>query len=335
MNDKLYNIYYAAEKKESKSRNGDCFKFLELSEEKIVVLCVSDGISSLSKDWLASEVTCDKFIENFKIQPGTINSRIKNSVLAAHSEVLTLSSRSTMASTLVTAVVDFKSNRLYYLSIGDSRIFIVDNENAKLITIDDSTSIPVKVNDSIIIKDGVPLFTHPITKAIGQKEKLEFEIHSYPFNPGESVVLATDGIHNHGMIPINILELLSLFDPSSKLSSAVCECSRENNDDATVLILRRNDFPRNSKSIYQDAILMNNDYLSEKLYPHLLTNCAVELVDQYIIERDWDTVIKCLEYIYMKRLFPSKDILISWLNNIVAKSTSIKNIIRKLIQINS
>jgi protein phosphatase len=333
-----YTVFSRSVKQDGKPKNGDSSNYAELNDEQLIILCVSDGVGSLSKDWLASDTTCKKFIENFTKQSGTIESRMENAVLTAHSEVLTLSNQSSMAATLVAAVVENNSNKIKYLSIGDSRIFIIDNQNAKLITSDDTTSIPVKVNNNIVIKDGIPLYTHPITKAIGQKEKLEFEISSYPFNPGESVILATDGIHNHGMLPFNILELFSLDNLSSKLSIAVNECSQENNDDATILILRRNDFPGDSKSMYQETILKNKDYKLDKLYPHLLSNCAVELVDQYIIAKDWITVQNCLEYILMKKLLPQRDILISWLNIIITQNVNdanISGILRKLIQISS
>lgn len=338
MNNFPYEIFPASEKRDSKSKNGDSLNYLELIEKKLVILCVSDGVGSLPNDWLASATTCKIFIENFIKQSGALETRMEIAVLAAHSDVLTLSKQSSMAATLVVAIVDFNSNKIYYLSIGDSRIFIVDNENAKLITIDDTTSIPVKVNNSIVIKDGIPLYTHPITKAIGQREKLEFEISSVPFNAGESVVLATDGIHNHSMLPNNILELLSLNNLSNKLLIAVNECSRENNDDATILILRRNDFPSISKSMYQEAIHKNQNCKLDKLYPHLLSKCAVELVDQYIIAKDWEAMKCCLEYIYVKKLLPSRDILISWLDNVAFQNvndTSIKNVLRKAIQISS
>lgn len=335
---KPYDIYYSSEKRDSKLKNGDSLHFSELQEEHLVILCVSDGVGSLSKDWLASEATCKIFNENIIKQSGTIESRIEYAVLAAHSGVLALSNQASMAATLVAAIVDFNSDKIYYLSIGDSRIFIVDNENARLITIDDTISIPVKVNNNIVIKDGIPLYTHPITKAIGQRETLEFEISSVPFNAGESVVLATDGIHNHSMLPNNLLELFKSKYISAILTRRVSECSRENNDDATILILRRNDFPKDSKSLYRDAILKNKDDKSDKLYPHLLTNCAVELIDQHIDVKDWETLKNCLEYIYSKKLQPSRDILISWLNNIFAQNVNdanISGILRKLIQISS
>jgi hypothetical protein len=241
-----------------------------------------------------------------------------------------------MAATLVSAVVDFKLDTLYYLSIGDSRVFIVNNESATLITVDDTTSIPVKANNSIMIKDGVPLYIHPITKAIGQKEKLKFNINSFPFNPGESVVLATDGIHNHGVLPNNILESLKQDNLSNMLLTAVSDCSRENNDDATILILRRNDFPYNSKSLYEDTILKNINLNTSKLYPHLLINCACDLIEQYIKVEDWETVKKCLEYIYENKLFPARNVLISWLDKMLAQNlnnTNILSTVRKLIQI--
>jgi PPM family protein phosphatase len=336
LNKTLFDIYYDSKKRDIKPKNGDSLKFFEIIEEQLVILCVSDGVGSLSKDWLASATTCRIFIENFIKESGAIETRMEIAVLAAHSDVITLSKQSSMAATLVAAVVDLNSDKIYYISIGDSRIFIVDNENAKLITIDDTTSIPVKVNNSIVIKDGIPLYTHPITKAIGQREKLEFEISSVPFKAGESVVLATDGIHNHSMLPNNILELLSLNNLSNKLLIAVNECSLENNDDATILILRRNDFPNGSKSLYQEAILKNLDFKLGKLYDHLLTDCAIELIEQSINNKDWETVKNCLEYIYANKLLPNRDILISWLDKIVEQQVNNRDIllnIRKLIQI--
>jgi PPM family protein phosphatase len=335
---KPFDIYHSSVKREGKLKNGDNFNFAELNDEQLVALCVADGVSSCPKDWLASDTACSIFIEKFTNLIGALEQRIKKSALASHSAVLDSSVVSGMAATLVAVIVDFNSNKIYYVSIGDSRIFVSNNEEIVLITKDDTISIPVKMNYDILINDGLPVFTHPITKAVGQREMLEFEINSYPFNPGESVILATDGIHNHGMPPYNLLELLGAKNISDKLSLAVSECSRENNDDATILILRRNDFPDNSNSYYQNVILKNIDYKSEKLYAHLIIDCAEELINRSINEDEWDNLKKCLEYVYEHRLTFTKDILINWLNQILMKEqkfTHIQFLLKKLIQISS
>ena len=338
MNKLPYEIYHASEKRDSKSKNGDSLNYLELIEEKLVILCVSDGVGSLPNDWLASDTTCRVFVKKFIELSRTTESKIGLAVLEANNEVKALSENGRMAATLVGVVVDFNSDRINYVSIGDSRIFIVDCNGVNLITKDDTMSIPVKINNEILVKDGVPVYSFPITKAIGQNEKLEFEINSKPFNAGETLILATDGIHNHGVLPYNILDLINQKNISARLPSVVSECSRENNDDATILILRRKDFPSGSKSLYKNAIIKNLDYESEKLYGHLLTNSAIELVEENISMKDWGTVKDCLEYIYVKKLFPPRDILISWLNNIVTQNINDTNILmtlRKLIQISS
>ena len=128
MQNKPYDIYYSSVKREGKLKNGDNFNFAELNDEQLVALCVADGVSSCPKDWLASDTTCTIFIEKFKNLAGTMEQRIKKSVLASHSAVLDSSDVSGMAATLVAVIVDFNSNKIYYVSIGDSRIFIVDNE---------------------------------------------------------------------------------------------------------------------------------------------------------------------------------------------------------------
>ncbi len=334
----LYEIFYQTEKRDNKSKNGDSLNIYELVEDHLVVLCVSDGVGSLSKDWLASETTCKTFTEQFVNCSGTIESRLHCAVLSAHSAVLNLSNQSSMAATLIAVVVDFNKDRIYYLSIGDSRIFIVDSNGAKLITEDNTMSIPVKINNEFIVNNGVPVYSFPITKAIGQNEKLEFEIYSKPFNAGESIVLATDGIHNHGLLPSTILDLINQKNIEANLQSVVSECSRQNNDDATILILRRNDFPNNTKSLYEDAILNNIDYKLEKLYAHLLSDCAIDLFYRTIEMEEWEKAKKCLEYIYEKKLLPSKVILIGFLDLVITQNTkekNIQNLLRKLIQISS
>ncbi|MBE0651256.1 MAG: hypothetical protein IH595_10495, partial [Bacteroidales bacterium] len=233
----------------------------------------------------------------------------------------------------------FNLNKIYFISIGDSRIFIKkNNENPELISKDDSIAFPVTINKKIVMKDGVPVISIPITKAIGQRDILEFEINMHSFSAGESVILATDGIHDHGILPYNISDLINQKNISTKLQSAVSECSRENNDDATILILRRNDFPSGSKSLYRDAILNNIDFTSEKLFGHLLTDCAVELVNQSIEFDDWAKVKQCLNYLSDQRLLLTKETLIDWLNLVLTKNANDRKIIsllKELIRISS
>jgi len=331
----LYEIFYASEKRNGKLKNGDNLNFAELNDEQLVALCVADGVSSCPKDWLASETACYTFIEKFTNLTGAIEQRIKKSVLASHSAVLTKSDPLGMASTFVAAIVNFRLNRVYYLSIGDSRIFIIDNKGVKLITNDDTISIPVKVNNTFVINNGAPVFSHPITKAIGQKEKLLFEIESHPFNPGETIILATDGIHNHGMLPEDIIKLLSYSNISARLTQEVIECSRGNNDDATTLIFRRNDFPSDSESIYRDTIINGYSYKSKKLYPHLTIKYLIKIINKAIYENDFELVQKCLDYLREQDLILSKDILIQWLNDVALKNiinSDLQILLRRLIQ---
>jgi len=331
-----YDIYFSSEKKNGKLKNGDNFNFKKITDEHLVIFCIADGVGSTQKDWLASETACKCFADSFSICSGSIEERIKKSVLNSHKRVRTLASGFSMMTTFAAVVIDETLDLIKYVNIGDSRIFLLNNEGIKLLSVDDSVSIPIKYNNELILSGGSPLLEHPITKAIGQTEQLEFDIFTYPFKPSESIVLATDGIHNHGMLPYSITKLFNLRNISLKLTNEVKECSIENNDDATILIFRRSDYEKNQRILYENVLLNSKDYLAEKLYSHILIDIATELLQESIEKSDIERMKTCLQYLYDKKLLVDKERLIKWLDKIVLMkdhNRDIQIILRKLIQI--
>jgi PPM family protein phosphatase len=99
-----------------------------------------------------------------------------------------------MGTTLVAALS--RNGDLLVASVGDSRAYVFDNGNLKLIT-EDQTWVN-EVGRRLGIAESV-LKNHPmrhvLTMAIGVSDQLR--VHTYPLRPssGTQVLLCTDGLH--------------------------------------------------------------------------------------------------------------------------------------------
>jgi hypothetical protein len=77
-----------------KEKNGDHLLLEDIKSEKILVAAVADGISNRPCDWLASELTCKKFIEFFlSFNSIPIKDRIRRSIHFTDAHVNSISDK--------------------------------------------------------------------------------------------------------------------------------------------------------------------------------------------------------------------------------------------------
>jgi protein phosphatase len=145
-----------------------------------------------------------------------------------------------MGTTIVAAVAakDFMT----YACAGDSRVYRIRGEAIEQMTTDDSW-VQVAINEGVL--DPEEAETHPmrniITKAVGAKESIEFQVQEEDLQEGDLYLLCSDGLH--GMISDDgILQIV--LQSKDELEKCVKELIRAANDNGgkdnvTALLVRR------------------------------------------------------------------------------------------------
>lgn len=319
---KIYDIYCESQNKTGKPRCGDSCSYRIIKEgnpgEEIVILAISDGISTCKDDNLASKTTCKTVIDEFLNSTGGIKDRMIKSIQNTNKTVRDISTNpGEYTATLLLVAWKAGDNRIYYFSIGDSRIFKYTIDGIKLLTRDDSESVLLKIAGEPVVKNGVPIFRQGLTRYIGQLTDIDKEIFETDFHEGESIVLATDGIHNNGNLPKYFVDLVNKYDLEDELKSFVKDCVDTNNDDATILFLRRNDYSEETEITMETAIKNPEDYEKLGLYGHIITKYSYDIMENIIINNipdKKDILINILEYINKYQLKIPRDSLLNLFN---------------------
>lgn len=236
----MFEIIGYSEKFYEKEKNGDSFKYEDLKEEKLLIAIVADGVSRQPCDWYASQLCCEKFIENFKTADAfQISKRIKTSVYKTNEALLNVTGKcANLHSTLSLLVWDYEMDSCYIANIGDSRIYHFRKDVIQKLTKDDTIKRK-KVIQTSIGKRTVD--TTVLTKAMGMgNDRIVFSINKIDFLEGDMFVLASDGLYTarsnfeNDMILLNQSEnLKSDFDNKIKKYLLFAD------DDLTGIVLKR------------------------------------------------------------------------------------------------
>jgi len=180
------------EKRRKGNKNGDHFFYGELPEENLLIAIVADGVTGRPCDWLASTLSCQKFMEHFK-KPSTIEmkQRIKDSIIYANEAIIKTDGEChNMTSTMVLMVWNYKENACYIFGIGDSRIYKCYGTELDQLTIDN-----VRIVKKVIIDDlgKRTIDSSGLTEAMGNTYSPKIHIEKVDFLPGELMLLASDG----------------------------------------------------------------------------------------------------------------------------------------------
>ena len=227
----------AGSKKEESQPNGDYLRWLE--KDNCVVLALADGIGSCANDARAARTACNSFIVEcgLALDKGVVldESAIKrfcdeiDPVLAGRND-----------KTCFSAVVWYvDTNQVSWLNAGDTRIYKYD-KTGKLtqMTVDDRCVDNAKSNDPKYGKyytdHGALVAGVGVNLAIGDCS-LKFHTGTFAFEPGDSLVLCSDGIHQSSSFTKDIIDRLN----APILSDAIQTMSTNSTDDATLLVIRR------------------------------------------------------------------------------------------------
>jgi serine/threonine protein phosphatase PrpC len=169
--------------------------------------------------------------------------RLKTAVRLANSQVFqTADSREELTGMGTTVVAALVAGPVMTLcSAGDSRCYLVRGGDLQQLTQDDSW-VSAALGEGILNSDDVE--RHPlrnvITKAVGARDSIDLEVLEQRLEPGDLVLLCSDGLH--GMVNDEKIGRLLLSDPGSleELSQRLVDAANEagGRDNVTVVLLR-------------------------------------------------------------------------------------------------
>lgn len=282
-----FSVYKAQKSKTEPEYCGDCYSVFKHGGN--LILIVSDGVSSCINDHQASKTACQTIEEYY-------NQSAEQSPEVLMSEAVKYASRVMNARSLAATavIVDFSplTSQCYYTNIGDTRLYHYNGREVCCLTEDDNAV-------TIVQRDGKPLFTNGtlvttnkgLTKALGDN-RLTPKIRKLCLDRNESIILLTDGISGNGTVQPQFFDFIHKSNPNGTISSLTVECSNSNRDDATMLLLRRNDFDDNDSTEPDFA----GNKLPEFFFGHFLAFKLHRIIMKSILDNNNDTVSKCIDY---------------------------------------
>ena len=178
--------------------------FVYASDQKVgrlpSLLIVADGMGGHAAGDLASRVCVETAVSSIEGsgQTETIPS-LAEAVQKANRAVLKKAAEKPeyagMGTTIVAAVID--GNTLYVANVGDSRLYLIDDDRIDQITLDHSLVAEMVRSGRISPEQ---MRNHPekniITRAVGGEENVEVDFFDVGLHKGDVVLLCSDGLTN-------------------------------------------------------------------------------------------------------------------------------------------
>lgn len=228
--------------------NEDYYYIPQDINNDILLVMVADGMGGHKAGEIASKMAVElsvKYIsENFyqyRAQEHGIAKLINEAILRANHAIFEKSMSDSefegMGSTLTIAVID--DDNIYIGHVGDSRAYIVKEENIYQITSDHSYVEQLIQNGTITREEAE---NHPqknvITKAMGSDLIVEADIIIRAFQKNDKLLLCTDGLTNH-LKNEQILEIIQSNESCQDTAEKLVESANDlgGTDNITAIII--------------------------------------------------------------------------------------------------
>jgi serine/threonine protein phosphatase PrpC len=179
-----------------RTNNEDNYGFDIASQ--LFVVC--DGMGGMAAGEVASHTAVSTLLRSFNdhaASAATIEERLYGAIVVANKEVCALSKANEelrgMGTTLVAACLD--GRKIVIGNVGDSRAYFLRDGGCVQITLDHSY-LAEQVRNGVMTPDdaGASPLQSLITRAIGTSDSVEPDLFSAALEPGDVVLLTTDGL---------------------------------------------------------------------------------------------------------------------------------------------
>ena len=171
--------------------------------KKFLLLAVADGMGGAAKGEEASKIALNALTKTIIPELfGTLSftELLENGIKNANQEILDYTTKypesSGMGTTTVCAVV--KGNNIHLANVGDSRAYVISNDEIRRVTKDHSY-VQALIDEGQITEEEAR--EHPqknvITKAVGIMESVEPDTMKLTLDTDESLLLCCDGVIAH------------------------------------------------------------------------------------------------------------------------------------------
>ncbi len=210
---------------------------------QLFVVC--DGMGGMAAGEVASSTAVNTLLRSFTGQaesPATMEERLYQAIVNANYEVCALSRANEelrgMGTTLVAASID--GRKIVIGNVGDSRAYFLRDGGCVQITLDHSY-LAEQVRNGIMTADdaGASPLQSLITRAIGTAESVEPDLFTAALEPGDIVLLTTDGLTRYA--DADVIARLVLAQPDlQQACQTLINTAKEHGavDNVTCLLLR-------------------------------------------------------------------------------------------------
>ena len=195
--------------------------------EETVVAVLADGAGSSETAREAAQRAVQSFVNHYETRPRSWSpgkalqefTRVINQTL--HQDSLTRHGSPELITTLAVAVIE--GDRLFGLNVGDSRVYLLQNDRVRQLSVDHAG-----------LRAGLP---HVLDRALGLEPTVEPHYFETPLTDGDLVLLCSDGVTN-ALPPEELTARLRRRATARTLVGAARDLARpETLDDASAIVL--------------------------------------------------------------------------------------------------
>lgn len=211
---------------------------LVISGESCPLLIVADGVSRAPKDWLASKSAVSFIVQSLSDGEPELPKSLQDAVDFANQKIIEgIDDTLGMLTTVTVLIYQPSSEKVFWVNIGDSRLYGLKGNKWEQLSSDDSKSQPYMVNGNMRLRNGQPIMVSALTKAVGYTDNLDVEvkqIHSKQFN---GFLLCSDGFYELSDYDSIAFELYKSTDYSRESERIQSKIHSQITDDASLALL--------------------------------------------------------------------------------------------------
>ncbi|NQX43212.1 Serine/threonine protein phosphatase PrpC [Pedobacter steynii] len=232
-----------------RDNNEDTFIAERTSDNDFVIACVIDGVGGYSGGEIAADITRKSILHHLAHPKADLPGVMKEAILAADAQIILEKQRvkghENMACVFTLAVVDLHKNKLYYIHVGDTRLYLLRDNS--LIKISKDQSFVGFMEDSGRLTEEQAM-QHPkrneINKALGfgmgmagQEDYLE--TGESPFLPGDLLLLCSDGLSDM-VNSQEMIRILTMDNSIKEKGAQLINAANQNGglDNITVVLVK-------------------------------------------------------------------------------------------------